>query len=119
MATKRKAPEIASCAECGTAFETTRKARFCCDDHKAEYRKRLAIRGKVLTPYVLAWIEGRGGGHAGTHPVGGPSMREITSIARSFIDEDRKKGRPSAIPYVERLLAEGLYIDRRSTRREG
>lgn len=106
------------CADCGGSFETTRTdARFCCDAHKTRFGNRMAARGKVLAPYVMAWIAGRGGGYAGTHPVAGPAMREITSIARSFIDEDKAAGRPSTIGYVESLLADGLYIDRKPKRR--
>jgi len=104
----------AVCADCGGSFQTRRQnARFCCPAHQQAFSNRMATRGKVLAPYVMAWIAGRGGGHAGTHPVAGPAMREITAIARGFIDEDKAAGRPSTIGYVESLLAEGLYIDRK------
>jgi len=109
-----KTPVSVVCADCGEAFTTTRSdARFCSTAHKTRFANRMTARGKVLAPYVMAWIAGRGGGHAGTHPVAGPAMREITSITRGFIDEDKEAGRPSAIGYVEGLLANGLYIDRK------
>jgi hypothetical protein len=118
MPRKRKEPVAAVCADCGVTFTTGRSdARFCCPAHQLAFGNRMASRGKVLAPYVLAWIAGRGGGHAGTHPVAGPAMREITAIARGFIDEDKEAGRPSAIGYVESLLAEGLYIDRKAPNR--
>lgn len=72
------------------------------------------LRGKVMAPYVLAWIDGRGGGHAGTHPVAAKALSQITSIARGFIDEDKAAGRPDAISYMESVLADGrLYVDRK------
>jgi hypothetical protein len=114
MGRKRKEAVEALCAECGVSFTSPRdNARFCSAAHQRAFQNRMAARGKVLAPFVLAWIAGRGGGHAGTHPVAGPSMREITAIARDFIDEDKAAGRPSAIGYVESLLAESLYCDRK------
>lgn len=82
--------------------------------HHRQFNNRRLTRGAVILPFVMAWIEGKGGGNTPTHPTAGPSMREVTQIVRSWIDEDRAAGRPSMIPYVETLFADGLlYCDRR------
>jgi hypothetical protein len=74
----------------------------------------MAARGKVVMPYLLAWIAGRGGGNTPAHPVAGPSMRELTQIVRGFLDEDIADNRPVATDYAEKLFATGyLYIDRK------
>lgn len=117
-----KPSEIASCAECGIAFETRRGASFCCDDHRIAHERRRTARGKVMAPYVLAWIEGKGGGHSGVNPTAAKAMRELTSIAREYIDEDRAanngKGRPSSLLYVEGLLKDGArHFDRKRPKR--
>lgn len=76
----------------------------------------MASRGKVIAPYVMAWIAGRGGGHSGSHPVAGKCLSEITSIVRDWIDEDVAAGRPPIIEYVEKLFGTGfLYMDRRKS----
>jgi len=68
-------------------------------------------------PYVMAWIEGKGGGNTPAHPVAGKAMRELTQIVRDFIDEDRAAGRPPATDYMESLFATGfLYVDRKRNR---
>jgi len=109
---------IASCAECGAAFETRRGASFCCDDHRIAHERRRTARGKVMAPYVLAWIEGKGGGHSGVNPTAAKAMRELTSIAREYIDEDRAAGRPSTLGYVEGLLKDGArHFDRKRPKR--
>lgn len=115
MGRKAKPAVEQSCANCGATFSTPRhNARFCpATKCSRQFRRRMEDRGRALAPFVMAWIEGRGGGHAGTHPVAGPAMKEITAIAREFIDQDREEGRPSTIAYVESLLAESLYIDRK------
>ena len=115
MPRKPRTPLPVVCEDCGQSFNTTRTdARFCSAAHQRRYRNRMAARGAVLAPYVMAWIAGRGGGHAGTHPVAGPAMREITSIARGFIDEDVEAGRPPVRDYVAAMLANGdRYIDRK------
>lgn len=74
-----------------------------------------------MAPYVLAWVEGKGGGHSGVNPLAAQAMRELTAIARGYIDEDRAASRPSSLCYVESLFADGMrYFDRqRPTRRTG
>jgi hypothetical protein len=114
----KNAPQIASCAECGCSFPTTRGATFCSTPHRVAHERRRMARGKVLAPYVLAWIEGKGGGHSGVDPIAAKAMRELTAIARGYVDEDRKAGRPSALAYMETLLADGArYFDRQRVRR--
>ncbi len=74
----------------------------------------MAARGKVLAPYVMAWVAGRGGGHRGSHPTAGKALSEITNIAREFLDEDKAAGRPPVLDYVGELFSTGfLYCDRR------
>lgn len=106
------------CAYCGQSFLSNRfRKRFCnvAADHDCPkaFARLMEKRGKVILPFVMAWLEGKGGGHSGVHPVAAQAMRELTSIGRIFLDEDKTAGRPPMIPYVESLLAEGLYIDRR------
>jgi hypothetical protein len=72
-----------------------------------------------VLPYLMAWIEGKGGGHSGVNPVSAKAMRELTSIVREWIDEDRNAGRPSMIPYVDGLMADTLLIDRRDRGQRG
>lgn len=108
----------ALCHECGATFQTTRGARFCCPVHQVAFGNRMAARGKVFAPYVMAWISGKGGGHRGSHPVVGKCLSEITAIVREFIDEDKAAGRPPSTAYAEALFAEGfLYCDRKRTKR--
>jgi hypothetical protein len=113
------------CAECGATFESNREnARFCSGAHQIEFANRMAKRGKIVMPYLMAWIEGRGGGNSAVHPVAGKAMRELTSIVRDFLEEDRKpcderpNGRPPATDYAESLFASGfLYCDRKRVKR--
>jgi len=125
MPRRQKTPTIAVCANCGQSFETIRPARFCPTDRPGKasrcqqaYANRLALRGKIMAPYVLAWLEGRGGGHTKPHPIAGDAMRELTQIGRDFIEEDREARRPPATSYLESLLADGFrYCDRRKIKR--
>jgi hypothetical protein len=119
---KRKEPRSVVCAACGTLFETTREdARFCQSTRPGKpspcqvaFRNRAMKRGAILYPFLMAWLEGRGGGNTPAHPVAGDAMRELTSIARDFRDEDRKEGRPPSTDYAESLFASGvLYMDRK------
>jgi hypothetical protein len=78
----------------------------------------MAARGKVVMPYLLAWIAGKGGGNTPQHPVSGKAMKELTSIVRTFLDEDREENRPPATDYAESLFASGfLYCDRKAIRK--
>ena len=113
MPRARKEPVTRSCAECGAVFANARKAAFCSPAHHRAFNNRRAARGAVVQPYLMAWIEGKGGGHSGVNPVSAKAMRELTQIVRSWIDEDRNAGRPSLIPYVDALMADSLYVDRR------
>lgn len=102
-----------ACAECGAIFASTRKATFCNREHAARFNNRRIERGRVIVPYVMAWIDGKGGGHSGVNPIAAKAMRELTAITRTWIDEDRAAGRPSMLPYVDALMADTLYVDRR------
>ncbi len=113
MGRPRVTPVERSCAECGASFSNARKAAFCSPAHHRQFNNRRAARGAVVLPFLMAWIEGKGGGHSGVNPVSAKAMRELTQIVRTWIDEDRNAGRPSLIPYVDALMQDTLYIDRR------
>lgn len=112
MGRKRKEPHDAVCANCGTAFETTRAARFCAEKCRYAFNARARTEGAAVIAFVKAWIAGKGGGRRGSHPVAGKCLTEITSIVRILIEADKAANRPSPIPYVESLFHEGYYIDR-------
>jgi len=121
MPRSKKAPETRVCQFCGSQFQSVRAGRFCPGtDHQVQFANLLTKRGKLVAAYVQAWIEGRGGGHAGSHPVAGKCQSEITAIARGWIEEDRAAGRPSMIAYVEDIFDAGfLYMDRRRPVKRG
>lgn len=106
-------PVERACAECGAIFSNARKAAFCSPEHHRRFNNRRLSRGAIILPFAMAWIEGKGGGHSGVNPVSAAAMRELTSIIRGWIDEDRQAGRPSLIPYVDALMRDTLYIDRK------
>jgi len=106
-------PVERTCAECGAVFLNARKAAFCSPAHHRRFNNRRLSRGAIAQPFLMAWIEGKGGGHSGVNPVSARAMRELTVIVRCWIDEDRAAGRPSLIPYVDALMADSLYIDRK------
>lgn len=114
MPRKAKTPVERVCAECGAIFSNTRKASFCTPEHHRRFHNRRTARGAVVLPYLMAWIEGKGGGHTAPHPLAGKAMKELTSIVRGWIEEDRAADppRPSLIPYIEALMADTLYVDR-------
>lgn len=75
-------------------------------------------RMRAAGPFLMAWVEGRGGGHAGTHPIAAKSLSELTAMTREWIEEDRAKGRPSSLDYAADLFADGArYFDRQRKRR--
>jgi len=124
MARKQKALRDVLCANCGNAFQTASESvRFCPKSPGAKrsacavaFARRSETRGKVVMPYLMAWLEGRGGGNTPAHPVAGWAMKEMTQMVRDFIDEDRAEGRPPSTLYAETMQATGtLYIDRRKS----
>lgn len=123
MPRKLNPTQTVSCANCGAVFETRHNGRFCpvkqtpgarrkASPCQRVFAKRMEVEGKLLAPFVKAWIAGRGGGHSGSHPVAGKCLTEITSIVRILLEADKAANRPSPIPYVESLFREGYYIDR-------
>lgn len=119
MPRAKKTAVAVLCANCGASFETRHNGRFCPAPKgvrqspcQRAFAKRMEVEGKLLAPFVKAWIAGKGGGHKGSHDVVGPCLTEITSIVRILLNADKAAGRPSPIPYAESLLREGLYIDR-------
>lgn len=98
-----------ACAECGMKFTPVKSwQQFCCKAHKAAYGNRHAAEGKVIAALVKAWRLKRG-----TGAVAKEAFAELCSIVDSFNADDRVAGRPPATHYVERLLKQGRYIDRK------
>ncbi len=50
------------CPECGQAFKPAQwRQLFCSPKHKSEFHNRQTVRGRVLTPLVMAARQTRGG----------------------------------------------------------
>jgi hypothetical protein len=111
------------CAECGVEFKPTRNHQsFCSDAHKKTFHNRAAVEGRAIIALAKAWRASRNA--KGNSPealaireVGNKALSEMVSIVDGFMAEDKDAGRPSPIPYVRRLLANGgRYMDRQRRR---
>lgn len=107
-----------NCPACGASFPAGGRGMgksFCSTPCRVTFNNRMKAEGAPLAALVKAWTLTR---HAkpGSHEaeVCRFARSQITAIASLLNDEDQDKGRPSAVAYVETLMASGtLYMDRR------
>jgi hypothetical protein len=86
---------------------------FCSAACRRAFNNRTKAEGAVMASLVKAWVLNR---HAkpGTREaeVCSNARRELTEIARIFLDNDEAAGRPPITAYVGEMLETGRYIDR-------
>lgn len=108
------------CPNCGNGFVPGGRGlgkRFCNQACTRAFHNRSKGEGAVAIQLVKAWIETRHA-PAGSREAGicRDARRELTQLARTLIAADRQAGRPPTADYVESLLAETRYMDRRRSR---
>jgi hypothetical protein len=99
----RKAVYRRTCLECGAGFKSWHPdAAFCSREHGTAFHNRSAKRGKVATPFLLAWRGKRGSGDVAKY-----AFQELCRMADLWNAEDREAGRPNMIPLVEGKRRDG------------
>lgn len=82
-----KTPVTPLCANCGASVP--RKSRYCGQQCRSAFYNRMAKRGRVIMPYMLAWAARRGS----SDPVAG-AFSEYTRYLDHCNREDKAAGRP-------------------------
>lgn len=119
---KRRKDPLAprQCVECAEMFVPTRDhARFCPEGPGRNCRKtwnnRNLGRGAPMVPMVLAWAATRHAAPGSREAaINTYARREMTTMARLFLEDDKAEERGDVVEYVAALMdGNTLYIDRR------
>lgn len=109
-AAPRSTPRHALCPECSQPFAPSQlRQLFCTADHKAAYHNRATVRGRVLTPLIMAARITRGGSRGDTE-TGKRARQDAEQLIERWVAEDRAAGRMSAVDYVALRLRKGFTL---------
>jgi endogenous inhibitor of DNA gyrase (YacG/DUF329 family) len=110
------APRLKVCPNCGGTVEAGGRGMgrtFCTKDCRVAFNNRMKAEGAVMAALVKGWVLNR---HAKPETmeaeVCAMARRELTQIARHFIDADKAAGRPPVTDFVAQLLQDTQYADR-------
>lgn len=96
------------CPECGRAFTPRHwRSLFCSAAHRAAWHNRATVRGRTLTPLVMATRQTRGGTR-GDKATGKAARSMADQLMQKWREEDRAAGRIDQAEYVRRRLAMGF-----------
>lgn len=88
------------CPECGQTFKAAQwRQLFCSPKHKSEFHNRQTVRGRVLTPLVMAARQTRGGSR-GDKGTGRAARGDADFLMQRWTDDDRAAGRMPMVAYV-------------------
>lgn len=105
-----KTPLRGHCPECmGLITAVQPRQLFCSAEHKAAFHNRATVRGRVLTPLVMADRITRGGS-AGDVTTGRRARRDAQRLIDSWARDDREAKRMSMVDYVCLRLAKGFEL---------
>ena len=103
-------PACRTCPECGARFALKRgqwRTLFCGPAHRTAWHNRATVRGRVLTPLVMAERETRGGTRGDTE-TGKAARRMACALMQQWKEEDKAAGRMSQAQYVRLRLKLGF-----------
>ena len=89
------------CPECGVAFavpEANARKMFCTDAHRVAWNNRMTVRGRVLTPLVMAERITRSG-DSRDRASGILARQQSRRLMDKWVKEDRAAGRMAADTY--------------------
>jgi hypothetical protein len=90
------------CPECRAVFAPKHwRSLFCCAEHRVAWHNRATVRGRVLTPLVMAARQTRGGSR-GDRDTGKAARRDADAHMQRWRDEDRAAGRMDQAEYIRR-----------------
>ncbi len=88
------------CPECMEAFKPQdQRQLFCTPAHRTAWNNRATVRGRVLTPYVLAARVTRDGTR-GNREAGKHAAQVRHRLIQGYVEEDRAAGRMDWASYV-------------------
>jgi hypothetical protein len=98
------------CPECLARFAPLQARQlFCSVEHKAAFHNRATVRGRSLTPLVMAARITRGGSRGDT-VTGCKARRDSQQLMDRWAIEDRAAKRMSMTDYVRLRLAKGFEL---------
>lgn len=98
------------CPECmGRITAVQPRQLFCSAEHKAAFHNRATVRGRVLTPLVMAARITRGGSR-GDKVTGCRARHDADGLMQEWVLADREAGRMSMVDYVCLRLAKGFEL---------
>ncbi|WOF43754.1 hypothetical protein KNJ79_01970 [Sphingopyxis indica] len=88
------------CPECAEPFKAAHPRQlFCSNEHKTAFHNRATVRGRALTPIVMAARITRDGSR-GDVETGKEARREGQQMMDRWAREDREAGRLSMVDYM-------------------
>lgn len=103
-----KNPLRSHCPECMRKFAPRQVAQlFCSGEHKAAFHNRATVRGRQLTPLVMAARITRGG-HRKDPETGIHARRDAEHLMDQWVADDSAAGRMSMVDYVRLRRAKGF-----------
>ncbi len=92
---------VRPCPECGASFdvpESNPRKMFCTDPHRVAWNNRMTVRGRVLTPLVMAERITRSG-YERDKSAGILARQQSRRLMDKWVKEDRAAGRMAADTY--------------------
>lgn len=96
-----------TCPECAQPFRPVHSRQlFCSPEHKATFHNRATVRGRALTPVVMAARITRDGTR-GDMVTGKRARQESRQMIDTWAREDREAGRMDMVAYMKARLLIG------------